>query len=65
MESLINYLLQFGQLNQQQIDLVKSKATEIVLKKDDYFSEAGKVANQVGFVTSGVLSVSYFNNKGE
>jgi CRP-like cAMP-binding protein len=65
MESLINYLLQFGQLNQQQIDLVKSKAIEIVLKKDDYFSEAGKVANQVGFVISGVLSISYFNNKGQ
>jgi len=27
MEALINYLLQFGHLNQQQIDLVKSKGT--------------------------------------
>ena len=31
MEALINYLLQFGHLNQQQIDLVKSKG---VLARD-------------------------------
>jgi CRP-like cAMP-binding protein len=35
MENLINYLLQFGQLNQQQIDLIKSKAKIIELKKED------------------------------
>jgi hypothetical protein len=29
MENLINYLLQFGQLNQQQIDLIKSNAKVI------------------------------------
>jgi hypothetical protein len=37
MENLINYLLQFGQLNTQQIDLLKSKAKEMHLKKDAYF----------------------------
>lgn len=42
MENLINYLLQFGQLNQQQIDLIKSNTKVIELKKDDYFSEAGE-----------------------
>lgn len=65
MENLINYLLQFGQLNQQQIDLVKSKAKVIELKKDDYFSEAGKIARQVAFVDVGILRVCYYNNKGE
>jgi CRP-like cAMP-binding protein len=65
MESLINYLLQFGQLNQQQIDLISSKAKEDKLKKDDYFSEAGKIAKQVAFVKSGILRVCYYNNKGE
>jgi hypothetical protein len=44
MEELLNYLLQFGQLNQQQIDLVKSKIIIIELRKDAYFSEAGKIA---------------------
>jgi CRP-like cAMP-binding protein len=65
MENLINYLLQFGQLNTQQIDLLKSKAKEMPLKKDAYFSEAGKIAKQVAFVNEGILRVCYYNNKGE
>jgi CRP-like cAMP-binding protein len=65
MEELIHYLLQFGQLNQQQIDLVKSKIKIIQLKKDDYFSEAGKIAKQVAFISNGILRVCYYNNKGE
>ena len=65
MEILINYLLQFGHLNQQQIDLVQRNAKEIHLKKDNYFSEAGKIARQVAFVIEGVLRVCYYNNKGE
>lgn len=65
MENLINYLLQFGQLNKQQIDLIKSKAISIELKKEGYFSEAGKIARQVAFVDNGILRVCYYNNKGE
>jgi CRP-like cAMP-binding protein len=65
MEELINYLLQFGQLNQEQIDLVKSKAKVIELKKDDYFSEAGKIAKHIAFVNSGILRVCYYKSKGE
>ncbi len=49
MEVLINHLLQFGHLNQQQIDLIKSKATEAELKKDGYFSEAGKIPREVAY----------------
>lgn len=65
MENLINYLLQFGQLNQQQIDLIKSRSKLLELKKEEYFSEAGKIARQVAFVDSGILRVCYYNNKGE
>lgn len=65
MEALINYLLQFGHLNQQQIDLVLSKAKEIEIKKEGYFSEAGKVPREVGFLKEGVLRVYYYNDKGE
>ncbi|RBL94094.1 Crp/Fnr family transcriptional regulator [Chitinophaga flava] len=64
MEDLINYLLQFGQLNGQQITLVKSKVKIIHLNKGDYFSEAGKIARQVAFVSEGILHVCYYNNKG-
>lgn len=65
MEKLIEYILQFGNLNKQQIDLIISKVKEIELRKDDYFSEAGKIPRQVGFVVEGVVRGCYYNNKGE
>jgi CRP-like cAMP-binding protein len=65
MEKFIEYILQFGNLNKQQIDLIKSKATAIELHKDEYYWEAGKTVRQIGFLTDGVLRVHYYNNKGE
>jgi CRP-like cAMP-binding protein len=65
MEALINYLLQFGHLNQQQIDLVKTKTKQIELQKEAYFSEAGKIARQIAFVAEGIVRVCYYNNQGE
>lgn len=65
MEKFIEYILQFGNLNKQQIDLIKSKVTEIDLLKDEYLSEAGKIPQQVGFVLEGVFRFCYYNNKGE
>jgi len=55
MEKLIEYILQFGNLNKQQIEFIISKVTEIELGKDKYFSEAGKIPRQVGFVVDGVV----------
>ncbi|WP_423148067.1 Crp/Fnr family transcriptional regulator [Rubrolithibacter danxiaensis] len=65
MKELIEHILQFGNLNEQQIDHIKSKAVELELRKDDYFSEAGKIPRQVGFVVNGVVRGCYYNNKGE
>ncbi|WP_299365917.1 Crp/Fnr family transcriptional regulator [Winogradskyella sp.] len=65
MDNLINYLLQFGQLNAQQIELIRNSIQEIELKTGNYFSEAGKTANQVAFVEKGVLRVCYYNKEGE
>ena len=65
MEALINYLLQFGQLNVQQIELIKQKAKPESLTKNTYFSEAGKVPKRVAFIQEGILRVCYYNNKGE
>ncbi|HET8861207.1 MAG TPA: cyclic nucleotide-binding domain-containing protein [Marivirga sp.] len=64
MKALINYLLQYGQLSQVQIVLVKSKAKKLILTTGKYFSEAGKVAKQVAFVTNGILRVTYYNHEG-
>lgn len=44
---------------------VQKKAKEVQLKKDDYFSEAGKIAKQVVFIIDGIFRVCYYKNKGE
>ncbi|MCC5612640.1 Crp/Fnr family transcriptional regulator [Nostoc sp. CHAB 5834] len=65
MKELTDYILQFGHLNQQQIDLVVKKAAVLNLQESDYFSEAGKIARQVGFILEGVIRVCYYTNKGD
>jgi len=65
MEELIEYILQFGNLNKQQIGLIAGKVKGIELQKEEYFSEAGKIPRQVGFVLEGVVRGCYYNNKGE
>src|SRR5690554_219752 len=65
MEKYIEYILKFGRLNKQQIELVKNKASEMELAKDEYISEAGKIPRYVGFVIEGVFRFCYYNNKGE
>ena len=65
MKAFVDYVLQFGHLNQQQIDLITRKGFELTLRKDEYFSEAGKIARQVGFILKGVTRICYYNNKGE
>ncbi|MFN1215755.1 Crp/Fnr family transcriptional regulator [Chryseobacterium kwangjuense] len=65
MEEMIEYILQFGNLNKQQTELITSKGQILQLKKDAYFSEAGRIPKQVGFVVEGVIRGCYYNNKGE
>lgn len=65
MEEMIAYFLKFGTLNKQQIELIVSKGQILELKKEDYFSEAGKIPRQVGFVVEGVIRGCDYNNKGE
>ena len=65
MKAFIDYILQFGNLNKQQTDLIMSKAKMLELHKDDYFSEAGKIPKQVGFIIEGVVRFCYYNNKGQ
>lgn len=65
MQQLIDTILQFGSLTNQQIELVKSKVETRKLKAGEYFSEAGKTANYVGFIISGIFRVCYYNKEGE
>jgi len=65
MKELINYLLQFAPLNEQQIDLIESKGIFKEIKKDGYFQEAGKIPREVAFLTEGITRICYYNNKGD
>jgi len=65
MSLLIDTLLQYGALTPQQIQLITDRAETRQLKAHAYFSEAGKIAGEVGFVTSGILRVCYYNKDGE
>lgn len=65
MKELIDYILQFGDLNKEQTDFIWSKAELLELSKNDYFSEAGKVPRYVGFMLEGIVRFCYYNNKGE
>lgn len=65
MKAFIDYILQFGNLNKQQTDLIISKATRLDLHKDEYFSEAGKIPMQVGFILKGVFRFCYYNKNGD
>lgn len=65
MDEFIAHILQFGNLNPQQIGLLSKKAKVIKLQKDDYFWEAGKNIKYVGFTTKGVLRVYYYNKESE
>ncbi|QES88332.1 Crp/Fnr family transcriptional regulator [Rhizosphaericola mali] len=65
MKEFIDYLLLFGNLNQQQIDFISKKGVEKILHKDEYFAEAGKVVKHLAFTIDGVLRICYYNNQGE
>lgn len=64
MEPFVNYILQFGHLNPEQIDFILGKAKILKLRKDEYFSEAGKIPKHVGFNLKGVLRFCYYNHHG-
>lgn len=65
MKAFIDFILQFGNLNKQQVELISAKATELELRKDKYFSEAGKIPHRVGFIAEGIIKVCFYSNKGE
>src|SRR5690606_36294390 len=65
MERFVDYVMQFGNLNKHQINLIQSKATEVNLRKAEYFAEAGQPFKRIGFVVEGVFRICYYNNKEE
>ncbi|MBV6646539.1 MAG: Crp/Fnr family transcriptional regulator [Cyclobacteriaceae bacterium] len=65
MEQLINHLLTFNQLSDQQIALIKESAGIVEIQAGAYLSEAGRTVNQLAIVKEGILRVCYYNKDGE
>jgi CRP-like cAMP-binding protein len=65
MKEFIAYLLQFENLDQQQIELILKKSKELKLKNNACFSEVGKVAKQFGFIIEGIVRVCSYDNNGK
>ncbi|MBO0934326.1 Crp/Fnr family transcriptional regulator [Fibrella aquatilis] len=61
---LENFLLQVSHFTPQQLQLINSKAVERTYPAGAYFSEAGRIAREIGFIISGVFRVCYFDNAG-
>ncbi|MBE9586235.1 Crp/Fnr family transcriptional regulator [Mucilaginibacter sp. JRF] len=65
MKAFIDYILQFGNLNKQQIDFIESKASRLTLPKDTYFIEAGKTPKQVAFLLEGIFRFTFYDKYGK
>jgi CRP-like cAMP-binding protein len=65
MDELLAFLLQFGNFNTQQLELIQQHATPRQLSKGAYFSEAGRIAREIAFITAGIFRVCYYNKDGD
>jgi hypothetical protein len=64
MQNLRNCLLQSGHFTKEQVDLIEPRLSFKTLKPGDYFSEAGKTPNEIGFVLTGIVRACYYTNTG-
>lgn len=65
MEEMIEYILRFGNFNQQQINFIKSKCTIHKVQKNDYVMEAGFFVNHIYFLKEGIVRISFFTKSGD
>ncbi|WP_324670506.1 Crp/Fnr family transcriptional regulator [Hymenobacter sp. GOD-10R] len=61
---LDHFLLQFYPFTSQQLQLIRSQAVERTYPPGAYFSEAGRVAREIGFIVTGIFRVCYFDREG-
>lgn len=64
MTQLHKYLNSISPIKEETWNKVKELFTETALKKGEYFIEEGKVARQIGFLTSGVIRAFYRSHEG-
>jgi CRP-like cAMP-binding protein len=62
--NLIQYLNKFGDLSQNDISLISKHSVVKDFKMGDVFIDTGKIANQVGFILSGVFRYFFYDRDG-
>ena len=62
--SLEDLLLRFHHFTPQQLQFIRRQAVEKIYPAGAYFSEAGRVAQEIGFIVQGVFRVCYFDRDG-
>lgn len=65
MNTLINKLLLFDHLNEQQIALISRKTEKVHLEEGEYYTEPGYIQSHLAYVNKGVLRYNYYNNKAQ
>ena len=53
------------QVNTQLLSLIKSQATEVVLKMEEFFVKDGEVCSDVGFLVEGVVRSFFVTDEGK
>ena len=62
--SLAHFLRQMAPLTPEQLALIAGAAVARSYQPGEYFAQAGRVAQDIGFVVSGVFRVCYFDREG-
>lgn len=65
MNALFDYILQFGDLNSQQLKLVEGYCEQHRVSKNNFVVEAGDFVNHIYFLTSGIVRICFFNKNGD
>ncbi|WP_134088021.1 Crp/Fnr family transcriptional regulator [Olivibacter sp. XZL3] len=65
METLINNLLLFDRLTEQQVKLIRDITKDVHLQEGEYFAEPGDICSQLAFVAKGILRYNHYNRKAE
>jgi CRP-like cAMP-binding protein len=64
MERFINYIKQFGTVENTLADEILKLVKVKKLQKEEYFLEAGKFCNQIGFIVNGVFRIFFYDKEG-
>ncbi len=65
MNLFVNYLKQFGHLNEESSSLLSNLMVQQQFKANEYFLSAGEYSNKIGFIEEGVFRIVFYNKEGD